>query len=117
PKKDDLATPGMSCNLRGRRRSVTVSGAAKDVCALVSSDIIDSRPDLDLCQSNQKASLGGAAMSSDPAGAPLKTEPSQSERRSVPRYSLIATAEIIEPISDVRISGRISEISRKGCYV
>src|SRR5690242_3635731 len=56
-------------------------------------------------------------MSIDSAGAPLKTQPSQSERRSVPRYSLIATAEIIEPISDVRISGRISEISRKGCYV
>src|SRR5690349_14709189 len=56
-------------------------------------------------------------MSIDSAGAPLKTQPSQSERRSVPRYSLIATAEIIEPISYVRISGRISEISRKGCYV
>jgi len=39
------------------------------------------------------------------------------ERRSVPRYSLIATAEIVDPASDVRISGRISEISRNGCYV
>jgi hypothetical protein len=38
-------------------------------------------------------------------------------RRTVPRYSLIASAEIIEPTSGVRISGRISEISRKGCYV
>lgn len=56
-------------------------------------------------------------MSADSAGAPIKTEPSGSERRTVPRYSLIATAEIIEPISDVRMSGRISEISRKGCYV
>jgi PilZ domain len=42
---------------------------------------------------------------------------SYSERRSVPRYSFIATAEIIEPASGVRIAGRISEISRKGCYV
>jgi len=39
------------------------------------------------------------------------------ERRSVPRYSFIATAEIIEPSSGVRMAGRISEISRKGCYV
>ena len=38
-------------------------------------------------------------------------------RRSVPRYSLIASVEIIEPADDVRLSGRISEISRKGCYV
>ena len=39
------------------------------------------------------------------------------QRRTVPRYSFIATAEIIEPVSGVRMSGRISEISRKGCYV
>lgn len=39
------------------------------------------------------------------------------ERRSVPRFSLIATAEIIEPASGVHISGRISEISRNGCYL
>jgi len=39
------------------------------------------------------------------------------ERRAVPRYGLIATAELLEPTSGVRISGRISEISRKGCYV
>lgn len=39
------------------------------------------------------------------------------QRRTVPRYSLIATAEVIEPGSDARMSGRISEISRKGCYL
>jgi PilZ domain len=39
------------------------------------------------------------------------------QRRTVPRYSFIATVDIVEPVSDVRISGRISEISRKGCYV
>ena len=38
-------------------------------------------------------------------------------RRSVPRYSLIASVEVIEPANDVRLSGRISEISRKGCYI
>jgi len=38
------------------------------------------------------------------------------QRRTVPRYSLIATAEVIELGSEARMSGRISEISRKGCY-
>lgn len=56
-------------------------------------------------------------MSTDSAGSPTKTEASGSERRTVPRYSLIATAEVIETVSDLRIPGRISEISRKGCYV
>jgi hypothetical protein len=45
------------------------------------------------------------------------TDSPYSERRTVPRYSFIAVAEIVEPTSGVRLSGRISEISRKGCYV
>lgn len=40
-----------------------------------------------------------------------------SERRAVPRYSFIATADIIEPWTKTRISGRVSEVSRSGCYV
>lgn len=50
---------------------------------------------------------------------PLKhsVEASYSERRSVPRYSLIATVKVLEPASDMQLSGRISEISRKGCYI
>lgn len=39
------------------------------------------------------------------------------QQREVPRYTLIAIIDIIEPVNDVRISGRVSEISRKGCYV
>ncbi|HUA00685.1 MAG TPA: PilZ domain-containing protein [Candidatus Aquilonibacter sp.] len=39
------------------------------------------------------------------------------QRRAVPRYSLIASAEVVEPVSNAHMSGRISEISRKGCYV
>lgn len=39
------------------------------------------------------------------------------EKRSVPRYMFIATADIVEPTNDVHMSGRISEISRKGCYL
>lgn len=49
--------------------------------------------------------------------SPTNTGSPYRERRSVPRYSLIATAELLEPASGVRMSGRISEISRKGCYV
>lgn len=40
-----------------------------------------------------------------------------SERRATPRYTFIATAEIIEPQTDTHISGRVSEISKRGCYV
>jgi hypothetical protein len=39
------------------------------------------------------------------------------EQRTVPRYEFIATVEVVEPVSDMRLSGRVSEISRKGCFV
>jgi hypothetical protein len=35
----------------------------------------------------------------------------------VPRYSFIAAMELIDAQSTMRLSGRISEISRYGCYV
>lgn len=54
---------------------------------------------------------------SDSSGSPIEPEKSNSERRSVPRYGLIAQTEVVEPVSGLRIAGRISEISRKGCYV
>jgi PilZ domain len=38
-------------------------------------------------------------------------------RRSVPRFGLIAQTDVVEPVSGLRISGRISEVSLKGCYV
>src|SRR5579864_8034755 len=44
-------------------------------------------------------------------------EGSFANRRTVPRYPLIATVEVVESASELRLSGRISEISRKGCYV
>jgi len=53
----------------------------------------------------------------DSAGSQNEPNTSYSERRTVPRYSFIASVEVVEPNSDVHISGRISEISRKGCYV
>ena len=39
------------------------------------------------------------------------------ERRRTPRYSFIASAELIEQASDVRIATRVSELSRFGCYL
>ncbi len=53
----------------------------------------------------------------DSFGAPTNPASGYRERRSVPRFNLIASAEILEPASGVHISGRISEISRKGCYL
>jgi hypothetical protein len=50
-------------------------------------------------------------------GSPMGPGAQSRERRAVPRFSLIASVEIIESVADVHISGRISEISRKGCYV
>ena len=49
--------------------------------------------------------------------SPMNAPESPREHRTVPRYSFIATVDIIEPTADVCISGRVSEISRKGCYV
>ena len=56
-------------------------------------------------------------MADESFSASRNSPPQHGERRSVPRFNLIATAEIAEPASGVRISGRISEISRKGCYL
>jgi len=56
-------------------------------------------------------------MTTAPGDPATSTDSNYAERRSVPRYSLIPSAEIFEPISGVRMSGRISEISRKGCYL
>ena len=53
----------------------------------------------------------------DSSGSPIEAGKAIRERRSVPRYSLIAQAEVVEPVSGVRIAGRISEVSSKGCYV
>jgi hypothetical protein len=39
------------------------------------------------------------------------------ERRRGPRYSFIASAELIEERADVRIASRVSELSANGCYL
>jgi len=40
-----------------------------------------------------------------------------SERRSNPRYALIAAVQITDPIGKIQLSGRTSEVSVGGCYV
>jgi hypothetical protein len=55
-----------------------------------------------------------------PVSNPFETThaaPPYREQRTVPRYEFIATVEVVEPVSDMHLSGRVSEISRKGCFV
>jgi hypothetical protein len=49
-------------------------------------------------------------------GSPDSATP-QTPKRAVPRYSFVATTEIIDCATATRLSGRVSEISRQGCYV
>lgn len=53
---------------------------------------------------------------SNPLNSSTQADPYR-EKRTVPRYEFIATVEVVEPVSDMRLSGRVSEISRKGCFV
>ena len=45
------------------------------------------------------------------------TEPDPHERRRHARYPFTATVEAVETISQTRINGRTSDLSRGGCYV
>ena len=50
-------------------------------------------------------------------GTPTGSGPPFRDKREVPRYSFIAEVTVTDVENDTRMSGRISEISRKGCYV
>jgi hypothetical protein len=52
-----------------------------------------------------------------PPGSPVDTSSPHFNKRSEPRYSLVASVEIIESAGATHLNGRISEISRKGCFV
>jgi hypothetical protein len=39
------------------------------------------------------------------------------ERRRTPRYIFIASAELYEERSDIRVASRVSELSLHGCYL
>jgi hypothetical protein len=40
-----------------------------------------------------------------------------SERRKFPRYGLVAIAELTDPEEGKLVSGKVTQISRSGCYV
>jgi hypothetical protein len=42
---------------------------------------------------------------------------SQRVQRTVPHYSVLAIAELVETASTICIVGRMTQVSRKGCYV
>jgi hypothetical protein len=48
---------------------------------------------------------------------PKGSATANSERRKAPRYTLIATTELTDEKNAMKLSGRIMEISRSGCYV
>lgn len=53
----------------------------------------------------------------NPSDLPNNPATSSSERRTAPRYEFSATAEVTDNANLTKISGRITEISRSGCYV
>ncbi len=54
---------------------------------------------------------------SKPAAPASAGEVQYSERREVPRYSLIASAEQTDLASGTCLQARVSELSLKGCYL
>jgi PilZ domain len=50
-------------------------------------------------------------------GSPSEAAIDYREKRRSPRYSFIASAELIEEKADVRIASRVSELSLHGCYL
>jgi PilZ domain len=50
-------------------------------------------------------------------GVQLEANNLYAEKRRVPRYPFIASAELIEIKADVRIASRVSELSLHGCYL
>jgi hypothetical protein len=42
---------------------------------------------------------------------------SYNQQRKIPRYTFIATTELTDEASAASLAGRITEISRAGCYV
>lgn len=51
------------------------------------------------------------------SGIPAEADIAYLEKRRSPRYSFIASAELIEEKADVRIASRVSELSLHGCYL
>lgn len=50
-------------------------------------------------------------------GTPSNSNTPYAEKRTVPRFSFFADVEVTDLATEARMSGRVSEISRKGCFV
>jgi PilZ domain len=61
--------------------------------------------------------LSGQIVVSCSQGFQLEAAIAYQEKRRGPRYSFIASAELIEVKADVRIASRVSELSLHGCYL
>jgi hypothetical protein len=46
-----------------------------------------------------------------------KSNTATADRRVAPRYAFVATTEITDTAHATRLSGRVTEISRNGCFV
>lgn len=46
-----------------------------------------------------------------------KSAPESAERRVNPRHAFVATTEITDSAHALRLSGRVTEISRQGCFI
>jgi hypothetical protein len=68
---------------------------------------------LRIARSCEASSMGGDLGRRSPG----ETGPSYTEQRKIPRYAFIATIELTDDASAARLSGRVTEISRDGCYV
>ena len=53
----------------------------------------------------------------NPPDSPSNTAAPYSERRKAPRYTFIASTELTDVKNSTKLSGRLMEISRSGCYV
>jgi hypothetical protein len=53
----------------------------------------------------------------DPAGSPPPGPNPGQDLRKAPRHSFTASAEILDPATETKLSVRVSELSMKGCYL
>lgn len=54
---------------------------------------------------------------SEPAGSTNTPSPPFRVKREVPRFAFLASIEVTEANTGARMSGKVSEISRKGCFI
>ena len=61
--------------------------------------------------------LGKSHVLGNPDDLTSRLRQPHDDQRIAPRYASVAAAQIIETSSKTCVAGRVSEISRKGCYI